>query len=75
MKANANFATKQNLQYELLCDPDAALTGMLGMKKPGNAKGTVRGVVVVDGAGVVKVWVQAGPARTVEVVKEFLAGK
>lgn len=74
VKANANFAAKQKIQYELLCDPDAALTGALGMKKAGNAKGTVRGVVVVDAEGKVRVWGQAGPARTVEVVKEFLAG-
>ena len=73
-KANTTFATKQNLQYELLCDADAVLTGMLGMKKPGNAKGTVRGVVVVDGEGKVKVWFQGGPGRTVDVVREAVGG-
>ena len=72
VKANNTFATKQGLQYELLCDPGATLTGALGMKKPGNAKGTLRGVVVVDGAGIVKVWFQGGPAKTVEVVEEYL---
>lgn len=75
VKANANFATKQKIQYELICDPDAVLTGALGLKKPGNAKGTLRGVVVIDAKGVVRVWVQAGPAKTVEVVKEFLGGQ
>lgn len=72
-KDNTNFATKQNLQYPLLCDPQANLTAALGMKKPGNAKGTVRGVVVVDKAGVVKVWFQGGAPKTVDAVKKFLA--
>lgn len=75
VKANANFATKQKIQYELICDPEAVLTGALGLKKPGNAKGTLRGVVVIDAEGVVKVWLQAGPAKTVEIVKEFLQAK
>lgn len=73
MKANAGFASKQGLQYELLCDMEAKLTGDLGMKKAGNAKGTLRGVVVVDKAGVVRVWFQGGPGKTVDAVKEFLA--
>lgn len=73
VKANSGFATKQGLQYELLCDGNAGLTGALGMKKAGNAKGTVRGVVVVDKGGVVRVWFQGGPAKTVDAVKEFLS--
>lgn len=73
VKANMGFATKQGLQYPLLCDTSASLTGALGMKKAGNAKGTLRGVVVVDKAGVVRVWFQGGPAKTVDAVKEFLA--
>lgn len=73
-KANTTFATKQNLQYPLLCDAAASLTGALGMKKAGGAKaGTLRGVVVVDKAGVVKVWFQGGPGKTVDAVKEFLS--
>lgn len=72
-KANAAFAAKQKLQYPLLCDPAAALTGALGMKKAGNAKGTLRGVVVIDAQGIVKVWFQGGPAKTVDVVSEYLA--
>jgi len=70
-KANATFVRRQNLQYELLCDVDAGLTGVLGMKK--GPKSTVRGVVVVDGQGVVKVWFQGGPQNTVNAVKEYVA--
>ena len=72
-KANTTFATKQNLQYPLLCDPGANLTGALGMKKAGNTKGTLRGVVVIDHQGIVKVWFQGGPGATVEKVKEYFA--
>ncbi|KAK5947067.1 thioredoxin peroxidase dot5 [Knufia obscura] len=71
VKANNTFASKQRLQYPLLCDTSAALVGALGMKK-GVGKGTVRGVVVIDGGAVVKVWFQGGPGRTVDVVKEYL---
>lgn len=73
VKANTGFASKQSLNYGLICDVDAGLTGALGMKKAGNAKGTLRGVVVVDKTGLVRVWFQGGPGKTVDAVKEFLA--
>jgi len=75
VKANAGFARKHALPYDLLCDAagSAGLVAALGMRK-GTGAGTVRGVVVLDGAGVVRVWVQAGPARTVDVVEEYLRG-
>ncbi|KAJ9650727.1 thioredoxin peroxidase dot5 [Neophaeococcomyces mojaviensis] len=69
-KANTTFATKQKLPYELLCDVNASLTGVLGMKK--GPKSTVRGVVVIDGKGVIKVWFQGGPQKTVDVVEEYV---
>ena len=69
-KANTGFVTKQNLNYELLCDGTGELVKALGFAKGG--KGTLRGVVVVDKEGVVRAWSQSGPAKTLEVVKEYL---
>ncbi|KIV78588.1 hypothetical protein, variant [Exophiala sideris] len=71
-KANSTFVTKQKLQYPLLCDPNATLTTAIGMKKPGPGKSTSRGVVVIDKQGVVRVWEQTGPAKTVEAVLEYV---
>ncbi|KIW12992.1 hypothetical protein PV08_08179 [Exophiala spinifera] len=71
-KANTTFVTKQKLQYPLLCDPNATLTSAIGMKKPGPGKSTTRGVVVIDKQGVVRVWAQAGPAKTLEVVLDYI---
>ncbi|KAI1616005.1 peroxiredoxin Q/BCP [Exophiala viscosa] len=71
-KANTTFVTKQKLQYPLLCDPNATLTTAIGMKKPGPGKSTARGVVVIDKQGIVKVWEQTGPAKTVEAVLEYV---
>ncbi|KAJ9498025.1 thioredoxin peroxidase dot5 [Exophiala xenobiotica] len=71
-KANSTFVTKQKLQYPLLCDPNATLTSAIGMKKPGPGKSTTRGVVVIDKQGVVRVWEQAGPAKTLDAVLEYV---
>ncbi|KAI9869814.1 MAG: hypothetical protein M1823_008943, partial [Watsoniomyces obsoletus] len=54
------------------CDPNATLTTAIGMKKPGPGKSTSRGVVVIDKQGVVKVWEQAGPQQTLDVVLEYI---
>ncbi|KIX04943.1 uncharacterized protein Z518_05814 [Rhinocladiella mackenziei CBS 650.93] len=71
-KANTAFVTKQNLPYPLLCDPNATLTSAIGMKKPGAGKSTTRGVVIIDKQGVVRLWDQAGPAKTLEAVLEYI---
>jgi hypothetical protein len=42
------------------------------MKKPGPGKSTARGVVIIDKQGVVRLWEQAGPAKTLEVVLEYI---
>lgn len=42
------------------------------MKKPGPGKSTTRGVVIIDKQGVVKLWEQAGPAKTHEAVLEYI---
>lgn len=50
--AQTNFKTKQNLPYDLLCDPEFKLLGPLGCKKP--PKSVVRShFVVKDGRFVV----------------------
>lgn len=59
-KSNTTFATKQNLPYQLLCDPKATLIKAIGMYKGGSGSGTSRGVVVIDKQGVCKVWFQGG---------------
>ncbi|EXJ77562.1 hypothetical protein A1O3_09789 [Capronia epimyces CBS 606.96] len=71
-KANTTFAVKQKLPYQLLCDPNATLTSAIGMKKPGPGKSTTRGVVVIDKQGIVRVWEQAGPAKTLDAVLEYI---
>lgn len=42
------------------------------MKKPGPGKSTTRGVVVIDKQGVLRLWEQAGPAKTLEAVLEYV---
>ncbi|KAL1628020.1 thioredoxin peroxidase dot5 [Neofusicoccum ribis] len=74
-KANTTFKTKQNLPYALLCNPSFSLIKAIGLAKPGNAKGTVRGVFVVDKAGKVLAAEAGGPDATVEVVKKLVEGK
>ncbi|ETI21837.1 hypothetical protein G647_05906 [Cladophialophora carrionii CBS 160.54] len=71
-KANTTFATKQKLPYPLLCDPNATLTSAIGMKKPGPGKSTARGVVIIDRQGVLRLWEQAGPEKTVKAVLEYI---
>ncbi|KAL1641181.1 thioredoxin peroxidase dot5 [Diplodia intermedia] len=75
-KANTTFKTKQKLPYTLLCDPAASLIRAIGLAKPGgNAKGTVRGVFVVDRAGEVLAAEAGGPDATVDVVRELVKRK
>ncbi|PGH21591.1 hypothetical protein AJ80_03024 [Polytolypa hystricis UAMH7299] len=69
-KANANFKSKQNLPYPLLCDPSATLIGALGFKKV--PKGTTRGVFVVDKSGKVLLLAPGSPAGTVEAVGKLV---
>lgn len=71
-KANTAFKTKQNLQYPLLCDPEATLIEAIGLKK--QPKGTTRGVFVVDKSGKVLAAEAGGPQGTLDVVKEIVAG-
>ena len=65
-KSNANFKTKQNLPYALLCDKAASLIGAIGFKKGDK---TQRGVFVVTKDGKVLASEAGGPAATVEVVQ------
>lgn len=58
----------------LQCDPNATLTSAIGMKKPGPGKSTTRGVVVIDVDGTVRLWEQAGPQKTLDVVLDFVKG-
>lgn len=46
------FKTKQNLPYNLLCDPATTLIAAIGMKKA--PRGTTRGVFVVGKDGQVE---------------------
>ncbi|EEH22509.1 hypothetical protein PABG_04720 [Paracoccidioides brasiliensis Pb03] len=69
-KANANFKSKQNLPYPLLCDPTASLIDALGLKKV--PKGTVRGVFVVSKKGKVLLLEPGGPAATVDAVQKLV---
>ncbi|KAI0179128.1 AhpC-TSA-domain-containing protein [Hypoxylon sp. FL1284] len=68
-KANTTFKTKQKLPYTLLCDPSATLIDALGFK----AKGTTRGVFVVDKAGKVLLIEPGSPAGTFDAVKKLVA--
>jgi peroxiredoxin Q/BCP len=70
-KANTTFKTKQNLQYPLLCDPQATLIAAIGLKK--SPKGTVRGVFAVDKKGKVLLRESGGPDSTVNAVQKIVA--
>lgn len=72
-KANTTFKTKQNLPYDLLCDPSQSLIKALGFKK--SPSGTTRGVFVVDKEGKVLALEPGSPAGTLEIVKKILASK
>lgn len=65
-KANTTFKQKQNLPYTLLSDPQRTLIEAIGMK---SAKGTQRGVFVVDKNGKVLAKEAGSPAGTVDVVR------
>ncbi|OJD17962.1 hypothetical protein AJ78_01993 [Emergomyces pasteurianus Ep9510] len=69
-KANANFKSKQNLPYALICDPTARLIAALGLKKV--PKGTVRGVFVVNKEGKVLLLEPGGPAATADAVQKLV---
>jgi peroxiredoxin Q/BCP len=70
-KANTTFKTKQNLPYDLLCNPSYSLIGAIGMQdKP--AKKTKRGVFAVDKSGKVVVAQRGGPQATVDAVKAMV---
>ncbi|KAK7512145.1 thioredoxin-like protein [Phyllosticta citriasiana] len=71
-KSNTTFKTKQNLPYALLCDPFFSLIKAIGLAKTGAAKGTVRGVFVVDKTGKVLAAESGGPDATVEVVRKIV---
>jgi len=68
-KANSNFKQKQNLPYPLLCDPKRTLIEAIGMK---SAKGTQRGVFIINKAGKVLAKEPGGPAATVGVVENIV---
>lgn len=70
-KANTTFKTKQNLPYELLCNPSYGLIGAIGLKKA--PKGTIRGVFAVDKSGKVLIREQGGPDATVDAVQKIVA--
>ncbi|CAI7626464.1 unnamed protein product [Penicillium manginii] len=70
-KANTTFKTKQNLPYELLCNPSYGLIGAIGLKKA--PKGTIRGVFAIDKSGKVLIREQGGPDATVDAVQKIVA--
>ncbi|KFY70528.1 hypothetical protein V499_09101 [Pseudogymnoascus sp. VKM F-103] len=69
-KANTTFKTKQNLPYDLLCDPKATLIEAIGLKK--SPSGTQRGLFVVDKDGKVLAAEPGSPAGTHAAVKKLL---
>lgn len=68
-KANTTFKTKQNLPYPLLCDPSRSLIAAIGLK---SAKGTQRGIFILDKSGTVLAAEPGGPDGTVQVAKKIL---
>ncbi|KAH7125433.1 thioredoxin-like protein [Dendryphion nanum] len=68
-KANTTFKTKQNLPYPLLSDPSRRLISAIGLK---GAKGTTRGVFVIDKSGKVLAAEAGSPDGTVEVVRKLV---
>ncbi|KAF2273232.1 AhpC-TSA-domain-containing protein [Westerdykella ornata] len=68
-KSNTTFATKQNLPYPLLCDPSRTLISAIGLK---GAKGTTRGIFIVDKEGKVLAAEPGSPEGTVEVARKIL---
>jgi peroxiredoxin Q/BCP len=70
-KANTTFKEKQNLQYPLLCDPNATLISAIGLKK--EPSGTTRGVFVIDKEGKVLAAQPGSPGGTLDVVKKIVS--
>ena len=68
-KSNTTFATKQNLPYPLLCDPSRGLISAIGLK---GAKGTTRGVFVIDKSAKVLAAEPGSPEGTVNVVRKIV---
>lgn len=68
-KANTTFVTKQNLPYPLLCDPSRTLISAIGLK---GAKGTTRGIFIVDKQGKVLAAEPGSPDGTVQVARKIL---
>jgi peroxiredoxin Q/BCP len=69
-KANTTFKTKQNLPYPLLCDPSRSLISAIGLK---GAKGTTRGIFIVDKSGKVLAAEAGSPDGTLKVAQKILA--
>ena len=69
-KANANFKSKQNLPYSLLCDPTSTLISAIGFKRV--PRGTMRGVFAVDKVGKVLLLETGGPAATINAVRKLV---
>ncbi|KAF2665702.1 thioredoxin-like protein [Microthyrium microscopicum] len=70
-KSNTTFKTKQNLQYDLLCNSAYTLIGAIGMQQ-GTAHKTKRGVFAVDKSGKVLLSFAGGPKPTVDAVKKLV---
>ncbi|KFY47001.1 hypothetical protein V495_02134 [Pseudogymnoascus sp. VKM F-4514 (FW-929)] len=69
-KANTSFKTKQNLPYDLLCDPGATLIEAIGLKK--SPSGTQRGLFIVDKEGKVLAAEPGSPAGTFDAATKLL---
>lgn len=69
-KANTNFVTKQKLPYPLLCDPSRTLINAIGLK---SAKGTTRGIFIIDKSGKVLAAEPGSPDATIKVAQKILA--
>ncbi|KAF7920309.1 uncharacterized protein EAE98_009002 [Botrytis deweyae] len=71
-KSNTTFKTNQKLPYTLLCDTKSSLISAIGLK---NAKGTTRGVFVIDKSGKVLAAQAGSPKGTLEVVEGLIGAK
>ncbi|KAM0178830.1 hypothetical protein ACHAPC_008298 [Botrytis cinerea] len=71
-KSNTTFKTNQKLPYTLLCDTKSTLISAIGLK---NAKGTTRGVFVIDKSGKVLAAQAGSPKGTLEVVEGLIGAK
>ncbi|TGO25253.1 hypothetical protein BPAE_0084g00200 [Botrytis paeoniae] len=71
-KSNTTFKTNQKLPYTLLCDTKSSLISAIGLK---NAKGTTRGVFVIDKSGKVLAAQAGSPKGTLEVVEGLIGAE